>query len=178
MMELPRLGPLALLGSIMDNTDQRLTLGLLALCSLLWSSLAQAKPEFPNEVRSVLGLSYDVPCSVCHIEGNTGGSTAITPFALSLRARGLTDTTQSLSSALNQLETDAVDSDGDGVSDVDELKAGTDPNSSTNTSIVNDQEPGYGCGGSAPHGRSGPAVASASALALAWFALRRRRGHS
>ena len=121
-------------------------------------------------------ISYHLPCSVCHIKGNVGSATPITPFALSLRARGLTGNNQSLSSALSKLESDGVDSDGDGVSDVEELKAGTDPNSSANASIVNDQDPGYGCGGTAPRGRSAPGMAGV--LALGWLALRRRRAHS
>ncbi|HWZ89239.1 MAG TPA: thrombospondin type 3 repeat-containing protein, partial [Polyangiaceae bacterium] len=146
------------------------------LGSLGWSSLARAKSEFPSEIKNSYGLTYDVPCSVCHIKGNVGSATPITPFALSLRARGLTGNNQSLSSALSKLESDGVDSDGDGVSDVEELKAGTDPNSSANASIVNDQDPGYGCGGTAPRGRSAPGMAGV--LALGWLALRRRRAHS
>jgi hypothetical protein len=160
----------------MNKTKQRLVLGLLTLEGLGRSSLAQAKSEFPGEIKNSYGLAYDVPCSVCHVKGNTGSATPITPFALSLRARGLTGDNQSLSSALSKLESDAVDSDGDGVTDVNELKAGTDPNSSANASIINDQDPGYGCGGTAPQGRSAPGMAGV--LALSWFVLRRRRGHS
>jgi MYXO-CTERM domain-containing protein len=160
----------------MNKTKQRLTLGLLALGSFGWSSLAQAKSEFPGEIKNKYALPWDVPCSVCHINGNTGSSTPITPFALSLRARGMKGDNQSLSSALDKLKSDAVDSDGDGVTDVNELIAGTDPNSSANASIETDQDPGYGCGGSAPKGRSAPGMAGM--LALAWFVLRRRRGHS
>jgi hypothetical protein len=163
----------------MNKTKQRLALAWFTLTSLAWNSLAQAKSEFPREVQNSLGLPYEVPCSVCHIAGNVGSATPITPFALSLAARGMTGSNTSLTKALTQLESDAVDSDGDGTSDVAELKAGTDPNSSANASIVNDQEPGYGCGGSAPHGRSRPGMAgTGGVLALAWFILRRRRGHS
>jgi Bacterial TSP3 repeat len=160
----------------MNKTKQRLVIGWLALGSLGWSSLARAKSEFPSEIKNKYVLTYDVPCAVCHIKGNVASATPITPFALSLRARGMTGDNQSLSSALDKLKSDAVDSDGDGVTDVDELKAGTDPNSSANASIEDNQEPGYGCGGTAPKGRSAPGMASM--LALAWFMLRRRRGHS
>jgi hypothetical protein len=160
----------------MNKTKLCLLSGLLALGSMGWSSLARAKSECPSEIKNSYGLTYDVPCSVCHIKGNVGSATPITPFALSLRARGLTGNNQSLSSALSKLESDGVDSDGDGVSDVEELKAGTDPNSSANASIVNDQDPGYGCGGTAPRGRSAPGMAGV--LALGWLALRRRRAHS
>jgi hypothetical protein len=46
----------------------------------------------------------------------------------------------SLTSALDKLEQDGTDSDGDGVGDIDELKAGTSPNP--------DKTPiEYGCGG-------------------------------
>lgn len=151
-----------------------LSVPLLLGCS--WSSFAEAKRQFPADVQRDLGLSYEVPCSVCHIKGNTGSSTAITPLALSLRARGLSGDTQSLQSALAKLETDGVDSDGDGRSDYSELQAGTDPNSSANASIINDQEPGYGCGGTAPRGGAGGP--SAAAALLSWYWLRRRRGRA
>jgi hypothetical protein len=140
-----------------------------------WASEAQAKDEFPSEIANdVAGVNYQVPCAVCHIKGNTGASTPITPFALSLRDRGLSGDRASLSTALSRLATDGTDSDGDGVGDIDELKAGTDPNSSANADIATVQAPGYGCGGTAPHGGGGPAAAGAAALG--WLLVRRRRG--
>lgn len=140
---------------------------------LSWCSLAQAVEEFPGEIERDLTLTYQVPCSVCHIKGNTAASTPITPFALSLRSRGL-EGVSSLSTAITRAEADGVDSDGDGTPDIAELRAGTDPNSSANASIVNDPEPGYGCGGSAPKGRTAPGLASA--FGLVWLLARRRRG--
>ncbi len=160
----------------MNKTRQRLTVGLVALGCFGFATRARAKAEFPSEIAGDLSLSYQVPCSVCHAQGNTGSATPITPFALSMRARGLSGGNDTLVSALAKLESDAVDSDGDGTTDVAELKAGTDPNSSANASIINDQEPGYGCGGTAPQGRSAPGAAAA--LALSWFLLRRRREHA
>ena len=151
-------------------------LTVLVFIGLSWCSLAHAVEEFPGQIESDLTLSYQVPCSVCHIKGNTGSSTPITPFALSLRSRGLEGEVSSLATALSRSEADGVDSDGDGTTDIAELRAGTDPNSSANASIVNDPEPGYGCGGSAPKGRSAPGLASA--LVLVWLLALRRRGRS
>jgi hypothetical protein len=141
-----------------------------------WGSVStlQAKEQFPSDVDNDLNLGYHVPCSVCHIKGNTGSSTPITPFALSLRDRGLSGDKTSLSTALSRLEADGTDSDGDGVGDIAELKAETDPNSSANANLATVQAPGYGCGGSAPQGHGGPAAAGA--MGLACLILRRRRG--
>ena len=89
-------------------------------------------------------------------------------------ARGMTGDNRSLSTALTKLESDAVDSDGDRVTDVEELKAGTDPNSSANGSILGNEEPGYGCGGSAPHGRNA-VQGLLGVAALGWLLSRRLR---
>ena len=157
----------------MNKARQRLTFGLVALGCLGWATQARAKEEFPAVIAGDLSLPYQVPCSICHIKGNTGSATPITPFALSMRSRGLTGETGTLATALSKLESDSVDSDGDGTSDVAELRAGTDPNSSANASIIDEPAPGYGCGGTAPQGRSAPGAAAA--LTLGWLLLRRRR---
>jgi hypothetical protein len=162
----------------MTKTKHWLSLSAIALANFGFSSVAQAKSEFPNEIRSDpdLRVSYLVPCSVCHIKDNTGSSTPITPFARALRARGLSGSNGSVRTSLAQLGADGVDSDGDGVTDIAELNAGTDPNSSANASLIDDQEPGYGCGGSPPTGKGNGGPASGSALVLAWLLLQRRRG--
>jgi hypothetical protein len=139
--------------------------------------IAEAKNSFPPEMQSQLGLTYEVPCSVCHTKGNTGPATAQTPFALSLRARGLSRDRNSLTSALTQLEADHVDSDGDGTTDVAELRAATDPNSSANASLAGDPDPGYGCGGTAPRSQRRGALGSLMLVpGLGCLVRRRRRG--
>jgi hypothetical protein len=144
-----------------------------ALLGLVWSSIAHAEREFPAVIQADLELSYEVPCSVCHLKESTGAATARTPFALALKARDFTDE-GSLSSALARLKADNFDTDGDGVSDVEELKVGTDPNSAANANLIDAQEPGYGCGGSAPHGRN-VGQAALGVAALTWLLARRLR---
>jgi hypothetical protein len=161
----------------MNAVGQRLVFVVSAVAVLCWGSLAAAKEEFPSQIQSDLTLSYQVPCSVCHLKGNTASSTVGTPMALSLRERGLSGDRQSLVSAFLRLKTDNVDSDGDGISDVAELHDGTDPNSAANANINGDQEPGYGCGGSAPKGRNG-GQAVIGAVALGWLLSLRRRARS
>jgi MYXO-CTERM domain-containing protein len=154
------------------SLTHRWPLAILGL-AMAWCPSAHAEPGFPRIIETDLGLTYQVPCSVCHVAENTGAPTAHTPFALSLKARGFADGS-SLTGALNRLKADNFDSDGDGVSDVAELEAGTDPNSSGDANIENTSEPGYGCGGSAPQGRS-VGQAFVGVAALGWLLSRRRR---
>jgi len=98
--------------------------------ALMIPSAAMGTERLPARVADALALGYRPACSLCHLKGNTGPGTASTPFALSMKARGLVgDDQASVSPALVLLDTDRVDSDGDGVTDVDELKMGADPNS-------------------------------------------------
>jgi len=103
---------------------------------LATAGAAQAAPQFPKNIQSTLKLDYAPPCSVCHQYGKTGNGTPITPFAWSLRARGLTGSRSTLSTSLTLDQTDFVDSDGDGVTDVVEFEKGTDPNSPADDCII------------------------------------------
>jgi hypothetical protein len=98
----------------------------------LFAGPARAKDEFPGELARHLGAKTNPPCGLCHEYGKTGGATLVTPFAWAMRARGMTDGS-SLIGALDRLAADKVDSDGDGALDVDEIIAGTDPNSVAST---------------------------------------------
>ncbi len=155
--------------------------GLLLLLPLA----VRATPNFPAAVRSELGLAREPACAVCH-RGAPATGTANTPFASALRERGARPYDEgALRSALQSLSVDQADGDGDGVPDVSELAAGTDPNQPEFVA-GNDPTPGagsealapplpeptYGCG--AATGSSSLLAALAGLLAFMWG--RRRRG--
>ena len=142
---------------------------------LLGAASASASANYPGVVKSDLGLSSMPGCELCHFNGQTGMGTVTTPVGKSLKARGMTvGNASSLSTALARLTSDKTDSDGDGVGDVDELKAGTDPNVAnaaadggpTPPPTGGLASPTYGCAatpGELPFG---------TLLALAWLAWR------
>lgn len=143
--------------------------GLVLAGAGLICGVAQARPEFPPDIARHLSASVDPACSICHLEGKTGGITVVTPFALALRAHGFTESSATLNAALDQMAADGTDTDGDGVPDVEELRAGTDPNSPVLGATTAD--PRYGCGVA-----SGPWRPAwlAPGLIVAAAALRRR----
>lgn len=124
---------------------------------------AFATPNFPPTIQQTLMLSSPPHCALCHDDGDLGGKgTANTPFARNMRARGLVEfDVQSLKGALDQMAADHVDSSGDCLDDIDELKAGRDPNvpdppdacadvmtaASPRTTTAPPQTPSYGCVG-------------------------------
>jgi len=116
---------------------------VLLAVTVLAAGLAHASSTYPGEVRAHLGLPYTPDCSLCHANGQTGFGTVTTPFGTSMRARGLVaQNIASLDTALDALTAEHTDSDGDGVGDIDELKAGTDPNLAGGGSFP---PPTYGC---------------------------------
>lgn len=135
---------------------------------------AAASPPFPDVVREELALSSAPVCTLCHDNPNGGLGTATTPFAAYLRSRGLrAGDTASLRSALAAATAERHDSDGDGVPDVEQLKAGRDPN----PSVSNVAPPEFGCGARVAPSTipsSGNAVLLA-AVGIGVVGLRRRR---
>ena len=135
-------------------------LRLLLLLSVLAGCTAWATPTYPGIIATEMGVDF-VPqqCSLCHANGKTEKGTVTTPFGLSMRSRGLVlENPASLRAALARLETDLVDSDGDGRTDIAELKAKDDPNVGKDAL----KPPRYGCGASVVPG----AMAALGMLAL------------
>ena len=145
-------------------------LGLVWCIAATWPAMAST--NYPVVVQSHLSLSAPPrqSCGLCHTNGVTGSGTVNTPVGKALKARGMVSGNEgSLRAALDALARDGVDSDGDGVPDIEELKAGTDPNVA-GTDTTSTATPKYGCGAEA--------VPGLEALALGvWlvFSHRRRR---
>ena len=123
-----------------------------AFAAFVIPRVASATPNFPDAIKTHLVLAAPPPCAICHNGGITGRGTVTTPFGKSMRAHGLVafDET-SLVSALDQLASGKVDSLGDGTVDIDDLKAGRDPNApdgdgGANVHVDTPVIPAYGCG--------------------------------
>jgi MYXO-CTERM domain-containing protein len=144
------------------------------LISLLLAT-AWASPTYPAKVSEDLGTPCVPQCTICHADNGGGSGTVVQDFGVAMMAAGLTGGSQYdlLQTALDTLDSDGTDSDGDGAPDIDALVAGVDPNTGEAFCATDTLTPTYGCIGSAV-----PAPASAlGALAglLGITSLRRRR---
>src|SRR5262249_60151873 len=98
---------------------------------------------YPPEVRAPLSLPDTPACTLGHETESGGFGTVTKPFGKSMQARGLVaQNLGSLDTALDALAAEHTDSDHDGVGDIDELKAGSDPNVAGGGSVT---PPTYGC---------------------------------
>ena len=142
--------------------------------SLVVTRVASASPNFPAEVQKEWALPSAPDCIVCHQNDLGGAGTATKPFARSLEREGLVEEDiGSLDTALAALKAQNTDSDGDGISDIDELQMGSDPNDGPGAF---DQYPipMTGCAVGMPK-RTRPLPAALLALTSLVLALRGRR---
>lgn len=105
---------------------------LIASClvlALVRAPNAHASPFFPTSIQSDLGLNYAPDCLLCHNNESGGIGTVKTAFGKNMMARGLVDfSADSLQTALTLMDQQHVISAGGCLPDIEELKAGRDPN--------------------------------------------------
>lgn len=109
---------------------------LVLLGASLATSPSFASESYPAALTSALQLKTIPACTLCHASNLGGAGTVVTKFGRTLQmfgARGGGDT-KALNRALANEQMIAVDSDDDGVMDLEELHDGSDPN-------VRDREP-------------------------------------
>ena len=133
---------------------------------------AWASSVYPEQVQTDVGGDCLPQCTICHETNAGGGGTVTQPFGQAMMDRGLTGgfNTAAVTDALAQMSDDAVDSDGDGTIDVDELATGSDPNPG-GLAFCDVVLPTYGCLSTV----GAPASGLGAAAGLLALALGRRR---
>ena len=124
-----------------------------------------ATPNFPGVIQQHLGLAQPPPCTICHATNAGGLGTVVKPFGIYLQSRGLVPFDDA--SLRNALMADIAErhSSSGGLTDVDALRAGQDPNGVQGSNLV----PTYGCSS------AGSTVDLLTLYALgAWLLLRSR----
>jgi MYXO-CTERM domain-containing protein len=147
---------------------------------LLFAGAASASADYPDTIKTHLALGSTPDCALCHTGGMQGLGTVNTLFGTTARAKyKLTSgNTTLLTSVLDKMKTDNVDSDGDGTGDIAELIAGTDPNTAGGGKVAVKPDLTYGCVATVAPGQPLPSSGAAFGLALvaAIAVARRRRG--
>lgn len=138
--------------------------------ALILLATAYASSSYPSAVESDLGMPCTPQCTLCHTTNSGGDGTVTEPFGMAMMDRGLEGGSQRdlLQAALTQMELDAVDSDGDGVTDIDALILGENPNGGT--AFCGDSAlptPTYGCLNVARGGLAGAGVLAGLAALVA-----------
>lgn len=145
---------------------------VVAAFSTTYARMTSASPIYPGIVAETVNAKASPPCTTCHVTPTGGLGTATKPFAAYLRSRGLVaDDETSLRTALAAAAGEAHDSDDDGVSDIDELRAGTDPNSAA----ADLPPPQYGCGNMSGRNTSSASLAVLIGSVFGGLVARRRR---
>ncbi|MDB4991465.1 MAG: hypothetical protein JWN04_6643 [Myxococcaceae bacterium] len=134
---------------------RQICMSLLALGWLVSADTARALPEYPKYLQSAAETPCLPHCNVCHRDDNAGSGTIDRPFGKSLQEVGhLAGGGKSdIARAVGDLRAKNTDSDGDGVSDMEELSAGEDPNYAGDGSICGPQ---VGCSAVRRRGDSWP----------------------
>jgi hypothetical protein len=138
---------------------------LLLFALLLGAPLAaRATPDFPDAIARDLQLSAPPACTICHATDQGGAGTVVKPFGKYMVSRGLVPFDESsLATALAAAAGEHHDSNGDGISDIDALKQGLDPNGSPSPGVLV-EDPQFGCDASGGNGGAWVVL-----VAIAWL---------
>jgi hypothetical protein len=145
--------------------------GAIHLLFISTAPTAKASPSYPPEIQNQLQLPSQPPCTICHTSNLGGTGTAVTKFAMAMKAAGLTGGSQTglLDNALVTLEADPT-----GKIYIQDLKDGLDPN--TGNAQPDVPTPKYGCGARIAAGSVRPnAEVTLAAALFAMVLLSRRR---
>jgi MYXO-CTERM domain-containing protein len=155
--------------------------GLCVAVASLVAPRAGASESYPEAIERALGTPCPPACITCHTRPSGGELTANTPVGISARRAGLKCCdTSGLFDMLATLEANATDSDADGTPDVDELRAGTNPNALEGKleCYVPPEEEGCAMSGPSTSGPDDAGWAFGFVIALAALSRARRRARA
>ena len=137
---------------------------------------AGATPDFPAAIGRDLKLSTPPDCTICHATNEGGAGTVVKPFGKYLVSRGLVPFDESsLAGSLAAAQGEHHDSDGDGISDIDALQRGLDPNGAPSAAL-RVEDPSFGCSSTGGEAGNTLLLALVVGLRLAAAQLCRQRG--
>ncbi|HEY8943783.1 MAG TPA: thrombospondin type 3 repeat-containing protein [Polyangiaceae bacterium] len=163
----------------MSRTGGRVPRWNVALVLSFAAGPVAASEAYAPALADALELDCAPACTLCHTRPEGGLLTANTPFGTAARrARLPCCDPGSLEEVLTRLEAERIDSDGDGSPDVEELRAGRDPNGSGETFECLSRPEESGCRVASGVGveRSELALLLGALAGLTWRARRRVAG--
>ena len=130
----------------MSISRQKLAGWCVAASSALYCGTVRAHSTFPTLIQTDLDMPCLPACTICH-KDNLGGFGSVTmAFGKSAQLAGLNFSDASLRPTLDKMERAGTDSDGDGIGDIVELRAGQDPNGTVDLCSQAALAARYGCG--------------------------------